>query len=242
MSFALLVGAAEEAGCRGQCGGDAGGPLDHGGQVVVDERAVALERRGAEGSQDGGRVLGRNDRLGIVERWYLAPEVGGPGACVGTTTTPAPQGNGAGVAGRGTDEPSAGAGPQGEVDLLGVEGHVGVHLLRLGDVEAEAVVAEGAPERLLGLVEVEERPRPAAIDAGLPDDSPAVGSTSSAAPARRVAFVSMEDFTGTHSPDVLRRGGRRPCAPGRCARPGPGPGPRQRGSTSGRRGRRGWRR
>src|SRR5438270_1840355 len=89
MSFAFLVWAAEEASGRGQCGGDAGGPLDHGGQVVVDERAVALERRGAEGSQDGGRVLGRNDRLGIVERWYLAPEVGGPGACVGTTTTPA---------------------------------------------------------------------------------------------------------------------------------------------------------
>src|SRR5438067_336242 len=87
LSFGL--GVPEEAGRRRQCGGDAGGSLDHGGQVVVDERAVALERRGAEGSQDGGRVLGRNDRLGIVERWYLAPEVGGPSACVGTTATPA---------------------------------------------------------------------------------------------------------------------------------------------------------
>src|SRR5258705_246398 len=37
-------------------------------------------------------------------------------------------------------------------------------------------------------------------------------------------------------------GGRSRCGPARCARPGPGPGPPPPGSTTGRRGRRGWRR
>src|SRR6476646_12299305 len=69
------LGAPEQARRRRQRGGHTGRPLDDRGEVVVDEGAVALERRGAERAQDGRGILRRHDRLGVVELRRRTPEV-----------------------------------------------------------------------------------------------------------------------------------------------------------------------
>src|SRR5436305_3399415 len=88
--FAVGVWFAQEAGGGGEGGRHTRGPLDHGGQVVVDEGAVTLERWGAQRSEDGGRDLGRNDGFGLVERRRRAPEVCGPGPVRSPSPPPAP--------------------------------------------------------------------------------------------------------------------------------------------------------
>src|SRR5690606_10543566 len=72
----------------GEGGGQAGGPLDHGGEVVLGHLALAGQRRVAEAAQHGGGGGGGTHRLGGGQVRHRPPDVDPVRPAAATPATP----------------------------------------------------------------------------------------------------------------------------------------------------------